>query len=352
MAHSGMTDCRDAIMAGNFRKGVFDGSEFKDDYVFMRGSKSHAPIVSKRMKAGKNTYKLTRWVDVEDRLNIVNSTRGCTTEGEYQHFILAPREKSVGKRIMGGKGDMQQRLFETYRRLEATTPSDTCRATNVKRVRMTDGYDSKYIIIGTSPKRSGKGSQECMKGFERAECELQRKLFGIWFKRVEHCIRGYLPWYLKELLKAVGNMCRHGMMPVGHDESSDIWPALAVGRNVYLNVHTDEDYCWTLTTVVTNETPSMDSPVVSYMCFPTLGTAVALRNGDLLMFNPLIPHCLSTRCSSNRDVYCVSMYMKSLLVGGSDNDQILSRNDKEMAQFVLDNCTKKRGTDKVKIQKL
>lgn len=181
-----------------------------------------------------------------------------------------------------------------------------------------------------------------MKGLEHPECEVHNRIFGMWFRRVEHLSKRYLPWYLKELLSAVGNMCEHGTMPVGATRSSDIWPALAVGRNVFLNVHTDEDYFWTLITVVTNEAPSLNNPIVLYMCFPTLNTAVGLRNGDLLMFNPLIPHCVSTRCDSGTEVYCVSMYMKSLLVGGSDNDQVLPQSSKDMAKFVLDNCTKKK----------
>jgi hypothetical protein len=243
--------------------------------------------------------------------------------------------------MMGGKrGDMQQQLFDVFQQLECKSPSNNCRTNNVKRVSITDGNDSKYVVIGTSPDRGRKGTQQSMKGLEHPECVVHKKLFGVWFRRVEHCVAKYLPWYLKELLKAVGKMCRHGTMPVGATRSSDIWPALAVGRNVFLNVHTDEDFCWSLVSVVTNEVPSMDSPVVLYMCFPTLGAAVALRNGDLLMFNPLIPHCISTRCSSDTEVYCVSLYMKSLLVGGSDNDQILSQNSKDMAEFVLKKCTK------------
>ena len=32
---------------------------------------------------------------------------------------------------------------------------------------------------------------------------------------------------------------------------------------------------------------------VVYFCFPTLGVAVPLRPGDFLLFNALIPHCVS-----------------------------------------------------------
>ena len=206
---------------------------------------------------------------------------------------------------------------------------------------MSDGENSKYVVVGTSPKRFGKGTQECMKGLSKSDMEVHNEIFGRWFKRVEHCAIKYLPWYLRPLLNSIGNMCQHGTMPLGsRGNTSQIWPALAVGRNVFLNVHTDEDYFWTLVTVAANEPPVLDGCIVCYMCFPTLGIAVALRNGDLLLFNPLIPHCVSTRCNGVKEAYCVSMYMKSLLVGGADNDQVLPERAEELADFVLANCTR------------
>jgi hypothetical protein len=33
--------------------------------------------------------------------------------------------------------------------------------------------------------------------------------------------------------------------------------------------------------------------IVVYFCFPTLGVAVPQHPGDYLMFNALIPHCIS-----------------------------------------------------------
>ena len=331
----------DAVMAGNFRGGVFDGCMFRDEYVFMKGSCNYTPAIPDSIQLSNGIAKRTRWVEVESSLKIVDSTHGCTTDGDHHYFILIPREDAIGEKMMGSKqGRMQQELFGVFEQLECKSGSGKCREGNIKRVRMTDGEDSKYVVIGTSPNRAGKGSKESMKGLDHPECVVHKKLFGTWFRRVEYCVEKYLPWYLKDLLGAVGKMCRHGTMPVGEEKKSNIWPAMAVGRNVFLNVHTDEDYFWSLVSVVTNDVPLVDGPVLLYMCFPTLGTAVALRNGDLLMFNPLIPHCVSTRCNDETEVYCLSMYMKSLLVGGSDNDQVLSPNSKEMAEFILTNCTK------------
>ena len=58
---------------------------------------------------------------------------------------------------------------------------------------------------------------------------------------------------------------------------------------------------------------------MGYFCFPRLGIAVALRPGDLLIFNPLEPHAISSRCNNDDQIFCISMYMKSAIVGLNDN---------------------------------
>ena len=328
------------MVAGNFREGEYDGSEFEDKYVFLRGSKDHTPRLPRSFKLSNGSKKKTCLLDVETTLDTVDSITGCTSD--KQHFILIPRDVSIGETMMGKNGTMQQELFGVFHKLEERSPHTNIRKNNVKRMMISDGDNSKYVVIGTSPKRFGKGTQQCMKALENPDLELHRKLFGTWYRRVEQCAKTYLPSYLCKLLAVVNEMCNCATMPLGNERSSEIWPALAVGRNVFLNVHTDADYFWTLTSVVANKTPIKKGPIICYMCFPTLGVAVALRNGDLLMFNPLIPHCVSTRCDSKKEAYCLSLYMKSLWVGGSDNDQSLSEEEEDMANFVLKNCTNRK----------
>jgi hypothetical protein len=59
--------------------------------------------------------------------------------------------------------------------------------------------------------------------------------------------------------------------------------------------------------------------VVVYFCFSTLGVAVPLRPGDFLLFNALIPHCILSRCKRTDNIYCLSMYHKSAIVGMNNN---------------------------------
>ena len=105
---------------------------------------------------------------------------------------------------------------------------------------------------------------------------------------------------------------------------SSIFPAIACGRNVYLNVHTDEDFFWSVTTVIQKDAGplEMNSNICNYFCFPTYGVSVGLRHGDILLFNPLIPHCISSRCDDTRDEFCISLYLKTAVVGGNDNKEV------------------------------
>ena len=71
--------------------------------------------------------------------------------------------------------------------------------------------------------------------------------------------------------------------------------------------------------------------VIVYFCFPTLGIAVPLRPGDYLLFNPLIPHCILSRCKHDDEIMCILMYMKTAIVGLNDNLLPLTPSQKQLA---------------------
>jgi hypothetical protein len=52
-------------------------------------------------------------------------------------------------------------------------------------------------------------------------------------------------------------------------------------------------------------------PVVFYSFF---ASAVSMRNGDLILFNPLVYHCLSSKAIKNENVISTSLYLKTGVV--------------------------------------
>jgi hypothetical protein len=69
---------------------------------------------------------------------------------------------------------------------------------------------------------------------------------------------------------------------------------------------------------------NLDDDVVCYFCFSRLGLVVALKPGDFLLIHALEYHCLSSRCDSDHNLFCVSSYLKTVIVGGNDNKRQLS----------------------------
>jgi len=66
----------------------------------------------------------------------------------------------------------------------------------------------------------------------------------------------------------------------------------------------------------------VDDRIVCYFAFPRIGIAVALRPGDFLLFNPQEPHSISSRCRAEDELFAVSYYLKTAVVGLNDNKNL------------------------------
>ncbi len=96
---------------------------------------------------------------------------------------------------------------------------------------------------------------------------------------------------------------------------------MAFEKKNHLRCHVDDDFCHSIMTVHVNGKKYEDGDsVVIYFGFPRLGLAVPLRPGDALIFNPREEHALSSRCDNETEVYTISLYLKTAVVGLNDND--------------------------------
>lgn len=311
------------------REKLMSGAEFENSKFVFLGSPHHVPSsISEGLARGEEI----NLVAVEGCMSIIDTTEGALIEGDY--FTLVPR-KDAAAAMAGGKGGGtgMSAIFESMVALEKSQKSSARTGSKGKLVVM-DGDKSNYVTIGTYPKRVGKGSAQTVKALGKKQALAQRKIFDKWFRRVEHCADKHIPSHMRRLLQLIEEMCPHQNLPFEDGRYSKIWPAMAVGRNVCLSCHTDEDYFWSMVTVVASDELCKDEKrIICYFCFPTLGLAVALRAGDILMFNPRIPHCVSSRCDGSYDAFCISMYVKTLLVSGKDNHQVLSAEELQLAEY-------------------
>ncbi len=108
--------------------------------------------------------------------------------------------------------------------------------------------------------------------------------------------------------------------------SSEYVGGIAFSTNVFLHCHTDADFTMSITQVFLKGQSEyhLNDDIVAYFCFPTLGVAVSLRPGDYLIFNALIPHCISSHCKLDDEIMCVSVYLKTSVVGMNNNDLALT----------------------------
>ena len=99
-----------------------------------------------------------------------------------------------------------------------------------------------------------------------------------------------------------------------------------MAENAYLSIHTDDDFGMSTMIVLSDNMEQLeyDSPILMYMCFPQQGVSVALRHGDILLFNPLIPHGSSSRTSTMNNVITIALYTKTGNIGGNDNTKIIN----------------------------
>ncbi len=102
--------------------------------------------------------------------------------------------------------------------------------------------------------------------------------------------------------------------------------------NVFLRCHTDVDFTMSIAQIFLKGKELYTKKDDVVFCFPTLGVAVPLRPGDFLLFNALIPHCVSPRCSQDDSIMCVSMYLKSDLVGMNNNELSLTNKQAMLAK--------------------
>ena len=113
-------------------------------------------------------------------------------------------------------------------------------------------------------------------------------------------------------------------------KSHNFMPSTSFGRNNALSIHTDDDsflsivHVQCLIDLVKYPNGSsrypLETNIVKYFTFDDR-FSVALRSGDILIFNPIIPHCISTSTDlySSQDVFCISHYFKAKVIGRNNN---------------------------------
>jgi hypothetical protein len=257
-----------------------------------------------------------RYLPARQRLTVFDGTDGMHKAGVC---TLLPRREA----LMTCKKKRRGVLYNSLIAIATNVKHGNLRQNSKRRMAIVDGRESgRYVVEGWFAYLNKRGISEHwfdeLVGLKEAQDNI-----ASFVKNIESRSKGYMD--SKELLfnEFVKQRSGYDGIEFTQDRRSEIWPSMAFGKNVFLNVHRDEDYFWSITTVVTKRRCDyeVDSRVACYFCFPTKGFCVALRPGDILMFNACVDHCISSKCADVGNVICMSMYLKTAIVAGNDNSK-------------------------------
>ena len=198
-----------------------------------------------------------------------------------------------------------------------------------------------YKCLGVRPGRNSKGVLDCDKWAERIDSIHWRRVMKM-VMRAELLLEMFADQEVIDHLRAAKHVVPFQTMHAPHRHHSrahiphaKYFGAIAFGCNVFLRCHTDDDFTLSVAHVLLGGKKSynLEDSVVVYFCFPTLGIAVPMRPGDFLLFNARIPHCISSRCCADDDIMCISMFLKTAVVGGNDNGKELDETQKSLSDL-------------------
>jgi len=254
-------------------------------------------------------------------IDTVSGARMETSSGDTV-FLLIPRHDSIHKMT-----HVKKTLTSLYALEKGKSYAEIWGKTRIP-VAEDNG---KYTTVGLKPNRGWTGITE---SWPSTLSIVDKATIIKLMTRCEEVAKGYLASNELRGLKIAQLL--GGWQEISGVASHPIWGSLACGKNYYLNSHTDEDFFYSLTTVASEcglrqdiDRYCIDAKVCNYFTFAEQGIAVALRPGDMLIFNPLYHHCLSSRTSpyETEDVFCLSLYLKTAVVGKNDNSLPLTEMD-------------------------
>jgi len=254
---------------------------------------------------------------VADTLNSTLGLRFTSPSDNFPIFLRLPRTESL--RIMNNG----HKACSAMRSCASAQVSSLSRG---KRSHVFIDSENKYCCVGAQPGRNQRGVQSGQyrleQGFENKDWDTLHKLL----KRAEHAFDKYLDTdVIRHIACARTRVPFKTMEPSPtslHQDPSRYYNGIGFGINVFLRCHIDNDFTMSIVQVHIDNSYQVDDRIVCYFAFPRIGIAVALRPGDFLLFNPQEPHSISSRCRAEDELFAVSYYLKTAVVGLNDNKNL------------------------------
>ena len=272
------------------------------------------------------TYPVTK-------LTIVDTCHGFRFPLEdkgVDDVLLLPR------RFIMDSQPNQELLLNALESAERKTHATLTRGT--KRIIAYQTKGAKYITPGIYPKRNGTGLE--MKTLHHLKSHEWNRIF----KYINYCETKAVGYMSSRIIKGIEIARKFVPFPTfpspdGKTETK-FTASFAAARDVCLNCHTDEDSMYGIVSPIdANKSDRFrwESDICCYFSFPEFGFAVALRPGDILLFNPTTYHCISSRANPDQHIWCTTLYLKNAVVGGNNNSLPLSSAQTKVQQLFSNN---------------
>ena len=260
------------------------------------------------------------------------------TGDEIAPFILAPRDFALNATGLTTKKTSEELNDSFHAALQCQLNENGPYVRGASKPIFTDeGKIVQYCTLGAQAKRSGRGVREVSFHARHMTAQHWTSIHDF-ISRSEHVREAIVPTSNVRKMKCAHNLIGYKTFPKKRDGSPSskvkMNQSAAVGLNVHLSCHVDSDYDLSTACVLKRDHHcKMKDEVVVYFCFPRLGIAVPLRPGDILLFNAREPHCISSRCNAEDELYCISLYLKTAIVGLSDNSLPLKPTELSLSNF-------------------
>jgi len=253
---------------------------------------------------------------IEEHLNDGTGKGLIAIENNNMHFLLAPRkEKSVFWKPKKAKN-----VMDAFQKAEESINLGNARKNSSSRQVFGDKSSVKYTVMGVQTSLGSKGVKLHSRqagALARTKDEWAWDVIQKHIAKVEHAFMEICPSEILRHLDLAREVVSFKTFP-SHDGTKNCkyFASVAYAQNVYLAMHDDDDFTYSIIMPLVDH---LSDDVILYFCFPSLGLAVPLRAGDILIFNPRTLHGVSSRCRVDDKIYCTSMYLKTKVVGGNDN---------------------------------
>jgi hypothetical protein len=257
-------------------------------------------------------WKCTVYSAIAD-MKVVDTVDGVQMKSDSGDtiFVLIPRKDAIAKLCHVNK------TLQSLRALNKAKGYAEKRGKT--RITVPEGKNSTFVTAGLKPNRGGPG---ILDSWPKHLCGKDKERIIKFMNACQEVADGYLPSkHLRGIQIAKSILQWQEMDGCG---KQSVYASFAEALNTFLSSHTDDDFFYSLLMIASARALredidrfKLDAEVSNYFVFAEQGITVAVRPGDILIFNPKYHHCLSSRASAyeNDDVHSMSLYLKTAIIG-------------------------------------